>query len=46
MLEQWDTARAQFVKVFPNEYVRALSELYVKAQQTRPAGVPAERAAA
>jgi glutamate synthase (NADPH/NADH) large chain len=46
MLDRWDVSRAKFVKVFPNEYVRALSELYVKAQRTRPAGVPAERAAA
>jgi glutamate synthase domain-containing protein 2/glutamate synthase domain-containing protein 1/glutamate synthase domain-containing protein 3 len=45
MLDDWDHARAKFVKVFPNEYVRALSELYVKAQQTKPAGVP-ERAKA
>jgi glutamate synthase (NADPH/NADH) large chain len=40
MLDDWDAARAKFVKVFPNEYVRALSELYVKAQRTEPAGVP------
>jgi hypothetical protein len=26
--------------VFPNEYVRALSELYAKAQREKPAGVP------
>jgi glutamate synthase (NADPH/NADH) large chain len=40
LLDHWDDARAKFVKVFPNEYVRALSELYVKAQHTKPAGVP------
>ncbi|HET8585550.1 MAG TPA: hypothetical protein VFM89_07405, partial [Casimicrobiaceae bacterium] len=40
MLDDWDNARAKFVKVFPNEYVRALSELYVKAQQAKPASVP------
>jgi glutamate synthase domain-containing protein 3 len=40
MLDHWDQARAKFVKVFPNEYVRALSELYVKAQRSEPAGVP------
>jgi glutamate synthase (NADPH/NADH) large chain len=39
MLDHWDTARCKFVKVFPNEYVRALSELHVKAQQSRPAGL-------
>jgi glutamate synthase domain-containing protein 2/glutamate synthase domain-containing protein 1/glutamate synthase domain-containing protein 3 len=40
MLDDWDASRAKFVKVFPNEYVRALSELYMKAQKTEPAGVP------
>jgi glutamate synthase domain-containing protein 3 len=44
MLDDWDDARAKFVKVFPNEYVRALSELYAKAQQAKPVDV-AERAA-
>jgi glutamate synthase (NADPH/NADH) large chain len=45
MLDHWDAARARFVKVFPNEYVRALSELYVKVQRDKPAGVPARRQA-
>lgn len=27
ILDQWETARAKFVKVFPHEYKRALSEL-------------------
>jgi len=27
LLDNWDTARAKFVKVFPNEYKRALGEL-------------------
>jgi len=45
MLDHWDAARARFVKVFPNEYVRALSELYVKAQRDQPAGVPVRRQA-
>ncbi|HET9645900.1 MAG TPA: hypothetical protein VFP68_21670, partial [Burkholderiaceae bacterium] len=45
MLDHWDAARARFVKVFPNEYVRALSELYVKAQRDKPAGVPARKQA-
>jgi glutamate synthase (NADPH/NADH) large chain len=39
MLDHWETTRAKFVKVFPSEYVRALSELHVKAQHTRPAGL-------
>jgi glutamate synthase (NADPH) large chain len=46
MLDDWDAARAKFVKVFPNEYVRALSELYVKAQQTKPEPMPARTRAA
>jgi glutamate synthase (NADPH) large chain len=46
MLDHWDATRAKFVKVFPNEYLRALSEMYVKAQRTQPAGIPAQRAAA
>jgi glutamate synthase (NADPH) large chain len=47
MLDHWDAARAKFVKVFPNEYVRALSEMHVKAQREKPAGLTeAEKAAA
>jgi glutamate synthase (NADPH/NADH) large chain/glutamate synthase (ferredoxin) len=30
LLDNWDTARAKFVKVFPNEYKRALGEIYAK----------------
>jgi len=41
MLDHWDATRAKFVKVFPNEYVRALSEMHVKAQHTKPAGLTA-----
>jgi glutamate synthase (NADPH/NADH) large chain len=39
MLDDWEAARSRFVKVFPNEYVRALSEMHVKAQHTKPAGL-------
>jgi glutamate synthase (NADPH/NADH) large chain len=47
MLDHWDAARAKFVKVFPNEYVRALSEMHVRAQHAKPAGLTeAEKAAA
>ncbi|HEX6138318.1 MAG TPA: glutamate synthase-related protein [Casimicrobiaceae bacterium] len=46
MLDHWDATRAKFVRVLPHEYVRALSEMYVKAQQATPAGVPARKAAA
>ena len=28
LLDDWDTTRGKFVKVFPNEYKRALSELH------------------
>jgi glutamate synthase (NADPH/NADH) large chain len=32
ILRDWDSARRQFVKVFPTEYKRALGELWAKAQ--------------
>ena len=46
MLDHWDAARAKFVKVFPNEYVRALSEMHVRAQHAKPAGLTPQEAAA
>ena len=30
LLDNWATARAKFVKVFPNEYKRALAEINAK----------------
>ncbi len=36
LLDHWDTARAKFVKVFPNEYKRALGELNA-AKAAKPA---------
>jgi glutamate synthase (NADPH) large chain len=30
LLDDWDAARAKFVKVFPHEYQRALGEMHVK----------------
>jgi glutamate synthase domain-containing protein 3 len=30
MLDNWDAARSRFVKVFPNEYKRALGELFAR----------------
>jgi glutamate synthase domain-containing protein 3 len=30
ILDDWDAARARFVKVFPHEYQRALSEMHAK----------------
>jgi glutamate synthase (NADPH/NADH) large chain/glutamate synthase (ferredoxin) len=32
LLDNWDTARAKFVKVFPNEYKRALGEMQAKKE--------------
>ncbi len=46
MLDAWDAARARFVRVLPNEYVRALSEMYAKAQSAKPAGAKAQKQAA
>jgi len=31
ILDDWDTYRGKFVKVFPNEYKRALAEISLKA---------------
>ena len=38
ILDDWDATRAKFVKVFPNEYKRALAEMHAKADggQSRP----------
>ena len=30
LLDNWEIARKKFVKVFPTEYKRALSEMFVK----------------
>ena len=30
LLDNWDASRAKFVKVFPNEYKRALGEIHAK----------------
>jgi glutamate synthase (NADPH/NADH) large chain/glutamate synthase (ferredoxin) len=30
LLDNWSTSRAKFVKVFPNEYKRALGEIHAK----------------
>ena len=39
MLDDWDAARAKFVKVFPNEYKRALGEIHAKKQAVAPVDV-------
>ena len=48
LLDDWDTARAKFVKVFPNEYKRALGEIHAKKQAVapvKPAPVATKKAA-
>jgi glutamate synthase (NADPH/NADH) large chain/glutamate synthase (ferredoxin) len=40
LLDNWSTARAKFVKVFPNEYKRALGEIH--AAKTAKTAAPAK----
>jgi glutamate synthase (NADPH/NADH) large chain/glutamate synthase (ferredoxin) len=37
ILDSWTMSRGQFVKVFPNEYRRALGELHAKKEKARQA---------
>ncbi len=46
LLDDWDAARAKFVKVFPHEYRRALTEMHAKSGAERPAATSKQRAAA
>ena len=46
LLDHWDRARAKFVKVFPHEYRRALTELYAKEHPAQAATSSQQRAAA
>ena len=39
LLDQWDSARTKFVKVFPTEYKRALGEIYAKQMAKAEASV-------
>jgi glutamate synthase (NADPH/NADH) large chain/glutamate synthase (ferredoxin) len=41
LLDEWDSARLKFVKVFPNEYKRALGEIHARklAKQAAPVAV-------
>jgi len=41
LLDNWSTARAKFVKVFPNEYKRALGEMTAAAPAAQ-AAAPAK----
>ena len=38
LLDHWDSTRARFVKVFPNEYKRALGEMHVVQAAAKAAG--------
>ena len=42
LLDDWARSRARFVKVFPNEYRRALAEMAVAAQVASEAATEAE----
>jgi glutamate synthase (NADPH/NADH) large chain/glutamate synthase (ferredoxin) len=46
LLDHWTESRGKFVKVFPNEYKRALGELAAKAKAPAAAPAPKARAAA
>jgi glutamate synthase domain-containing protein 3 len=37
ILDNWENERAKFVKVFPNEYKRALGEMFAKRAEARAA---------
>ncbi|MGZ5269122.1 MAG: GltB/FmdC/FwdC-like GXGXG domain-containing protein, partial [Ramlibacter sp.] len=41
LLDNWDQARSKFVKVFPNEYKRALAEMYEREVEAASAGTNA-----
>jgi glutamate synthase domain-containing protein 3 len=46
ILEDWESARRRFVKVFPAEYKRALTEMHAKRAAAKPAPVVRTKAAA
>ena len=46
ILDRWDMARAKFVKVFPNEYRRALGEQFAARKQTEAGTEGRQKAAA
>jgi glutamate synthase domain-containing protein 3 len=46
LLDGWDAARGKFVKVFPHEYRRALTEMHAKQSAERPVAASKQRAAA
>jgi glutamate synthase (NADPH/NADH) large chain len=46
LLDNWDTSRAKFVKVFPLEYKRALGEIHARNSAKKVAAAPAKSAQA
>lgn len=46
LLDNWNEARAKFVKVFPNEYKRALGEINAKKAAAAPAKATSKKEAA
>ena len=46
LLDDWEAARRKFVKVFPHEYRRALSELHAKQTAAKSAASAKVKAAA
>ena len=46
LLDNWEEARRKFVKVFPHEYKRALSEMFVKRAVAAGTAAKKEREAA
>ncbi len=45
LLDQWPTARARFVKVFPSEYRRALGEIHARTMAASEASSQAAKSA-
>ena len=43
ILDHWDAMRGRFVKVFPNEYKRALGEMHVAQAAAKAAGAGKQR---
>ncbi|NDP41896.1 MAG: glutamate synthase large subunit [Aromatoleum sp.] len=46
ILDDWDAARARFVKVFPSEYKRALGEMHARQSAAKPAASTKQKEAA
>ena len=46
LLDDWEAARAKFVKVLPNEYRRALTEMHAAREAAKPTAAAKQRAVA